>query len=309
MKKIMMITLLVCFCTGCATTQADQDQERAALTITDFAGREVSFSEVPDSVASVSYGDLDIASSLGATIVGRPTAEDVTQSDWKSIPEVGTVHEMNHEMLASVKSDVVLANADFNQKDEQMLESLGTEVVYTNADSVEDIKKQITLLGEMLDRTEQAEELEAKIDEKLAELNTDKYKDKKAVIVYGTPGTYMVALPNSLSGDILAKAGGYNIAADFPALEEFPQYAQLNAEEIVNADPDIVMLITHGKSEEVQQGFEREMERNAAWSSISAVKEGNVFVLPNDLFGTNPGTRITDSIDLMQDYLEGEKQD
>lgn len=309
MKRVMIIALLVCFCTACASTQANQEQGEAALTISDFAGREVGFNEVPGNIATVSYGDLEILSALEANVVGRPTADGAIKSEWKDIPEIGTVHEINHEMLASVKSDVVLANADFNQKDEQMLESLGTEVVYTNADSIKDIKKQIALLGEMLDKKEQAEELTNTIDTKLAEIDSDKYKNKKVVIIYGTPGTYMVALPNSLSGDILEKAGAHNIAADFPSLEEFPQYAQLNAEEIVNANPDIVMLITHGKSEEVQQGFEQEMERNAAWSSINAVKEDRVFVLPNDWFGTNPGTRITESIDLMQDYLEGEKPD
>ena len=36
----------------------------------------------------------------------------------------------------------------------------------------------------------------------------EKKSDAKALLVYGAPGTYLAALPTSLSGDILAKTGG-----------------------------------------------------------------------------------------------------
>ncbi|BBP93200.1 hypothetical protein BsIDN1_68180 [Bacillus safensis] len=63
--------------------------------------------------------------------------------------------------------------------------------------------------------------------------------------MYGAPGTYMAALPQSLSGDLLHIAGGANIAENEPALEKFPQYAQINAEKVIEADPDLILLMTH----------------------------------------------------------------
>ena len=36
----------------------------------------------------------------------------------------------------------------------------------------------------------------------------EKKSDAKALLVYGAPGTYLAALPTSLSGDILEKTGG-----------------------------------------------------------------------------------------------------
>lgn len=82
----------------------------------------------------------------------------------------------------------------------------------------------------------------------------------------------MAALPQSLSGDLLRIAGGANIAENEPALEKFPQYAQINAEKVIEADPDLILLMTHSNPEDVKAGFMSEMKQNAAWHDVSAVK-------------------------------------
>lgn len=63
------------------------------------------------------------------------------------------------------------------------------------------------------------------------------------------------------------------------------------------------MLITHGEPEAVKEAFEEEMSENAAWKNLDAVKNGNVVVLPSDLFGTNPGTKVTEALEVMQENL------
>ena len=62
---------------------------------------------------------------------------------------------------------------------------------------------------------------------------------KNALIVYGAPGTYLAALDNSLYGDILNTVGGKNIASDLPALDQYPTYASLSAEKIVEGNQQV----------------------------------------------------------------------
>ncbi len=45
------------------------------------------------------------------------------------------------------------------------------------------------------------------------------------------------------------------------------------------------------------------MEQHAGWSQLPAVQEGRMKVLPADLFGTNPGTRVTEAIQYMREQL------
>lgn len=308
MKKIFVFSFLIAFTilTGCSqSAKTEESVSENAFTVKDFADREVTFNEVPKKIVPLGNGDLDIIYALGGEAVGRPNSKGDVPEQVKDLPEVGTSHELDLEQVAILQPDVVLGETTLNAKDVQTIEGIGSKMLLSNANSVEDIYKQIELYGAMLQKEEKAseiiEELKAEVE---ATKETQPTKKSRVLIIYGAPGTYMVALPNSLSGNILELAGGTNIAANFQQLEAFPQYAQLNSERIVEANPEYVWLMTHGNSEEVRKGFIKEMERNPAWNSIDAVINKNVEVLPSDLFGTNPGTKVTDAIVLLQDMLK-----
>jgi len=224
----------------------------------------------------------------------------------KAVREVGTTHEADLEQIAFVKPQAVLAHNVMNASDITMLESLGANVILTSGNSIADIKRQITIFGAMLQKEERAQELVAAIEAKLTELSqkASAASAAPALLVYGAPGTFMAALPNSLSGNILELAGGTNIAASFPALQNYPQYAQLNAERIVEANPQHIFIMTHGDPESVKASFLKEMESSPAWNSIDAVKNGKISILPAELFGSNPGTRIIESLDMMHELLQ-----
>src|SRR5699024_5630362 len=91
----------------------------------------------------------------------------------------------------------------------------GIEPVYTEANSVDDILDTIDVFGSLLDKEDDADEITASITEYVDEAKSSEQGDVKTLLVYGAPGTYLAALPNSLSGDLLEKSGGVNIAADF----------------------------------------------------------------------------------------------
>lgn len=86
--------------------------------------------------------------------------------------------------------------------------------------------------------------------------------------------------------------------------KKFPQYAQINAEKVIEADPDLILLMTHSNPDDVKAGFMSEMKQNAAWHDVSAVKNGRVEILPSDLFGTNPGADVIKAIDELEKRLK-----
>ncbi|WP_307477915.1 ABC transporter substrate-binding protein [Cytobacillus purgationiresistens] len=295
----LSIAGLILFLAGCgsnANTKAGgQGESEGAIVIQDFAGREVSLEKAPEKIVALGNGDVDIIYALKGEVVGRPTsAPSVRESE--NAEQVGSTHEINLEKIAVLQPDIILANSAMNLKDVPALESLGAKVALTEANSIADIKKQIVLYGEMLQKGEMADQVIKELESKLEKFKSSDAIQPRVLLVYGAPGTYMAALPNSLSGDILTQAGGRNIAEDYPALDKFPQYAQINTERVVEANPDYVLLMTHGNEEEVKKGFINEMKQNAAWNSINAVKDGNIEVLPADLFGTNPGTKVADAV-------------
>ncbi|WP_232824118.1 MULTISPECIES: ABC transporter substrate-binding protein [Paraliobacillus] len=295
---IFLLTISACGQTNNVTEAVNKE---GSVTVTDFTDRSITFSETPEKIVALGNGDIDIIYALDGAVIGRPNGTDGS-AEAIDAEEVGTTHEINYEKIALLAPDVVLANSGLNDKDVPTIEAIGTKVILTHANSIKDIKNQITLYGDLLDQKDKAVELNAKLDNELESLQ-ESDNSPRVLLVYGAPGTYMAALDNSLSGDILKAAGGMNIASEYPALKEFPQYAQINTEHVVDSDPDLVLLITHGNTEEVKKGFIKEMEQNAAWNNISAVEQGNINVLPSDLFGTNPGTRVVEAVSYMVDIL------
>ena len=309
MKKY--ITLFTAICSifflliGCSAKESEQTsaapKEKKEIVITDFTNRKVTFIKSPQSIATLSVGDMDILHALGGNVVGRPSTKLPLSEELKNVKEIGNAHQPNFEQIAGLKPELMVANNGF-EKNIPTLEGQGTKVIISFANSVQDIQKSIDMYGTVLQKEEKAKILNKKITEQMKKY--EKKSNAKALLVYGAPGTYLAALPTSLSGDILEKTGGKNIAAEFPKMKEYPQYAQLSTERIIEANPDIIFLITHGDPEGVKKAFEGEMMKNAAWKNLAAVKHNRVVILPPDLFGSNSGTKVTDAMDFMYKSLQ-----
>lgn len=317
MKKAVIVfcSMLVFLMVGCSsntdeTTNQGKTKEAGenAISITDFSNRTITFDHIPEKIVSLGNGETDIIYALGEEVVGRPTGDAVIKESEDAL-EVGSTHSADLEKITSLDPDVVLGNHPMNSNDVQSIESIGSEMILTSANSVDDIKKQITLFSNLLNKQEKADEVIHMIDEKIAQIQSEQTENKpRVLLVYGAPGTNMAALPNSLSGDILELAGGENIASDYPSLEMYPQYAQLNTERIIESNPQMILLMSHGNPEEVKEGFINDMSKNAGWNELDAVKNDQFIILPHDLFGTNPGTKIVDALDYLHELLQDVKE-
>lgn len=69
------------------------------------------------------------------------------------------------------------------------MEGVGPKVVLTGANSIDEIKKQTAVLGELLGKETKAKELEANIDQKVAEVKK-KQQGKKSALITCSRGSW-----------------------------------------------------------------------------------------------------------------------
>lgn len=306
-----VLTLSLAACGGQEQSTTDEQvqvvtaDEKVATGVkfVDALGKEHEFATVPESIATLNPGIMDILVELGANVTGRPTIHEGMSAEVEAIQEIGNPHEPSIEQIVLLNPEVIIVPPSFQQF-ATTIEATGVKVVYENMDSIQAIQETITRYGEVFANAAKAEELNAEIDEAATQTSVS---SKKALIVYGAPGTYLAALDTSLYGNILAAAGGQNIASDLPALDKYPTFANLSAEKIVEGNPEIIMLITHSNPEQVREGFEKQMNENAAWKNLDAVKNNQIIILPAHLFD-NPGTQIVEALAYMRDLLEKAEQ-
>lgn len=282
-----------------AASNTEEVEQAYNVKFTDAIGQEHEFTEVPKTIATLNPGIMDILLKLGANVTGRPTVSGEIPSDVETIQDLGNVHEPSVEKIVALNPEVLIVPPSF-QAYATSLKASGIEVVYENLESIEQIQTTITRYGELFNVQKKAASLVADIQTAADKKVTS---TKNALVVYGAPGTYLAALDNSLYGDILNTVGGHNIASDLPALDKYPTFASLSAEKIVKGNPQVIMLITHADPTTVQAGFEQQMSENPAWKNVDAVKNGNIIILPSELFD-NPGTQVIDALDYMSDVLE-----
>ncbi|WP_186438376.1 ABC transporter substrate-binding protein [Cohnella terricola] len=256
----------------------------------------------PQRIVTLSSSDTEIIYALGGSVVGRPTAiGNVYPEAAKSVPEVGSAHGILFEKLAQLKPDLVIASPSLKSQ-QATIEKLGAQVMFHSHNTYDDIQASIRLYGQILSKEDKAKELIQDMDKKLASLTQPQTKPK-TLIVYGAPGSFVVALPTSYPGNFLELAGGKNVAAGFPKMDTMPQYAELSLERIIAANPDLILLITHGDATEVKASFKKQFESNEAWKNLSAVNNERFEVLPSDLFAANPGLRAPKAIETINKLL------
>ncbi|GAB6991022.1 ABC transporter substrate-binding protein [Paenibacillus pini] len=256
----------------------------------------------PSRIVTLASSDTEIIYALGGSVVGRPTSLGaVYPAEAASALEVGSTHGILFEKLATLKPDLVIASPSLKAQ-KATIEKLGAQVMFNSHNTYNEIQASVRLYGRILSQETKAEQLIKGMNNKVASLTKPKVKPK-TLIVYGSASSFVVALPTSYPGNFLELAGGSNVATNFPKMDTMPQYAELSLERIVASNPDIILFIAHGDAAEVKASFKKQFETNAAWKSLSAVKNDQFEVLPSDLFIANPGLRAPQAIETINKLL------
>ena len=277
------------------------------LTIIDSANRSVTFEESPQRIVTVNPADMEIIYALGGEVVGRPQKSfgEVRPPEAAAAEDVGRPAVVNFEKISALKADMFVGHSRLNINDVPTLEALNLNVVLTQGDSVAEIVDLIAMYGSILDKREQATALINKIEQKVAEVSEgSQTRDVKALILFGTPGETMAALPQSLGGNLFELVGVENIYKGMPGLKTYPTYAQLSLERILEADPDVIYFMSIGDDIKPFEQFQTEMSHLPVWNELKAIKNDKLVNLPYELFGTNPGPRIIESLQFLKDSLD-----
>ncbi|MBQ8782004.1 MAG: ABC transporter substrate-binding protein, partial [Oscillospiraceae bacterium] len=78
-------------------------------------------------------------------------------------------------------------------------------------------------------------------------------------------------------------------------------------EAIVRADPDFIFITTIGDSEAGIAAYEAELASNPAWQELTVVKNGEVHILPKELYHYKPNVRWNEAYENLAEILYDEE--
>ncbi len=252
MKRLLTILLIMTLLlVGCQTNQAS-----TSITFTDDLGREVTIPATIERVApSGNPAQILLYSLAPDKMVGwatRPREDQLKYigEKYQSLPEFGAFYgkrgNLNVEALLAAKPQLVI---DFGEKKkniteqlDQLQEKTGVPIIFIEGD-IDTMGQAYRRLGEVLDRSERAEQLAAFCEETINYANTKREQVKTALGVYladGDMAGYNAIAASSIHARVIQLVGAVNVV-DIEKTQGSGGNL-ISAEQLLNWQPDIVLI-------------------------------------------------------------------
>ena len=167
-----------------------------------------------------------------------------------------------------------------------------------------DVIANVEMFGRAFGRTERANDLLNDIRRREAAIRqrVQGRPSPIVMIIFGTAQSFTLSTEFSYAGEMARMLGARNITTTMNVPLNV-QTIPLSMENVLAANPQVILRISHGNAEEMQRMFEREFTQNPLWGTMSAVQNGRVIDLPVDLFFSNPGLTMIDALEQLARVL------
>jgi iron complex transport system substrate-binding protein len=257
--------------------------EATSISVIDDAGRTVTLEAPAERVVACAPDAAEVVCALDpAALVGRSRYTDYPP-ELTGLPVVGDFSSIDVERAAALTPELVVLAGLEQEPTLAGLEALGLTAYVHFPESLDDLSAAYERLGELLGVPGRAGELTAELTSARERLAERRPTRSPRVYLEISAAPLMAACAGSLQHDLLTAAGCENAFADLPRA-----YHRVEPEELLAADPEIVLLLSGIGVEEA--------EARAGWSGMSAVRDGRVHALDPDLF-SRAGPRIVQALD------------
>lgn len=255
-------------------------------TLSDFQGRSVQVAKRPERIVSIGASNTEFLFALGAAdrVVGVDDFSDEPAAA-KAKEKVGGV-KVNLEKVASLRPDLIVT-VKFSDGTIDGLAAGGAPVLVVDPQGLADVARSATLIGRAVgaDGQKLADDIArrlASVKDRTASI-TSKPRVFHEVDATDPAKPYTVG-PGSFVHELIELAGGINVAAGAAS-----PYPQLAAEELVRADPEVIVLADADYGVTAEQVAAR-----AGWTAISAVRNKRVYPVSANLV-SRPGPRVAEA--------------
>jgi iron complex transport system substrate-binding protein len=256
------------------------------VTVTDGAGHTVTLQQPAKRIVSLAPANTEIAYAVGAggkMVAG--TSYDDYPAAAKSLPKVGDFSNPSVEKIASFNPDLVLATGGIQAGLRTKLESLGMKVYVVDPATYAGVMTDIANIGELAGTSAEAQKVvdtmkqaEATVQAKVGAAA----KKSTFVEIYSKP--LMTAGKGTFISDMVGIAGGTNLGDS--AGTGFPNFS---SEVLLKDDPSVYIADSGSMSKP------GDLSSRPGYSSLTAVKDGQVYVIADDLIA-RPGPRLAEGL-------------
>lgn len=312
---ILVITsLCAIMMIGCGNNNLIEETEATGTAFVDDLGREVVVDN-PQRVAALLGSYADIWYLAGGEICA--SADDAWDDFDLPLSEdavnLGMTKELSLEKLFEADPDFVIASSNTKGNVEWMeiLETADIPTAYFEVSDFDDYLRVLKICTDLTGREDLYEEHGLKIEKHIQEViamseeRLESVKEAPTVLSLRASATFIRAKNShdNVLGEMLKKLGCVNIADHDEYLIE-----NLSIEHIIEQDPDYIFIVQQGDDAEgTKKNIDSFIAENPAWSELTAVKEGRVYLMEKSLYALKPNDRWGEAYEKLEDIFANEE--
>ena len=170
---------------GCSSSEVDRSQEQATSK------------DEKQVVVATSVAITEILDRLGVEVSGVPQTSYELPESTKGATEVGSPMNPDMEIIKSLNPTDVICVDTLGSDFEKQFEENNINADFYNLSNVDGLKETIAALGEKFNKQDKANEILDEIKEVEDKVNSNKKSDDKILVLFGAPGSVMVATDKS----------------------------------------------------------------------------------------------------------------
>ena len=292
-KKLVSLFLVLLMIFSMATVMAESN----TITVTDMFGREVTIEGTVTRIIALEPSDCEMLCAIGCedALVGRGKYCDYPASVLE-LPAVQSGANTNlEEILALNPQVVVMSDMAHTTEQVELLEQNGIRVIGTDANSIEEVYINIRLLGTIMGKEAEAEAVIADMQATFADVTAKSEQTDKTIYFEVMPLEWGLwsAGTNTFMHELAEICGMKNAFADIEG------WQQVSQEQVIERDPDYIVLVTGMGETAVDEVMGRE-----GWENITAIKNGAVYNADSYAM-TRPAPRLAEAVVGLYNFLNG----
>jgi ABC-type Fe3+-hydroxamate transport system substrate-binding protein len=241
---------------------------------------------------------LGILHRFGIDVVGVPSSGfekvDAKYGDRSKYGDAGTPIEPNYVEIALMNpSEVIMSDATEKAfgNIKSSFEALNIPVKFFDYNGVPELKNSIIRMGEYFNCKGKAQEIVAELElrerailEKVASLGTQ----PRILVLFGAPfgsakDSISFAGSGLYAGSIVTYCGAINVIDELYSGRQGVIKPD-NWAPIIDLNPDYIFCTAHGEPDNIWVMYDSIWD-TSPWNLISAVRNGNIYYLPDDVAG------------------------
>jgi iron complex transport system substrate-binding protein len=241
----------------------------------------------PQRIVSLLPTATDVILALGAECSISARTNFDTDPRLASVVSLGASIRPTIEAVLAHRPDLVIAETDHDGRTlAAQLRRTGIRVYTPGLERLADLEVIITELGDILGRRTRADSLVREIRSGLAALEREHATRARPTALYVVwPDPAITSGKGTFVDDVIRAAGARNVFDDVQG-----GWPRISIEQIRSRDPDYLII----PKSPGRQSLVNHVRSLPGWRDLSAVRNGRVIVVDNDLF-TRPHPRVVEA--------------